>query len=349
LTVKPCGSSVPGVFIESRLAMIPADAALKMFRGSYALYWRERGQPRRRSLGTASFAQARQKAAALSQQAVEAHKPAVTFGEVWSAYRASLGDRPAAVTMQFEAKAVLPFFGGKLVVEIDEALCRAYIAERREAGRKDGTILTELNRVSAALGHAVKHRTIDAKPHLAFPSAPPPRDVHLTKAEAAKLLDAISAKHLRLFVILALTTGARSEALLRLTWDRVDVAGRRINFAEGAVRKLKGRAIVPLNDRCVEALILGESSAKCPNVISFRDSPVKSVKRGLARAAAAAGLPRVGPHLLRHSAAVWMAEANVPMTQIAQFLGHANSRVTERVYARFSPAYLAGAAAALEF
>jgi integrase len=37
------------------------------------------------------------------------------------------------------------------------------------------------------------------------------------------------------------------------------------------------------------------------------------------------------------------------MTQIAQFLGHANSRVTERVYARFSPAYLAGAAAALEF
>ncbi len=37
------------------------------------------------------------------------------------------------------------------------------------------------------------------------------------------------------------------------------------------------------------------------------------------------------------------------MSEIAQMLGHSDSRVTEKVYARFSPTYLRGAAAALEF
>jgi integrase len=48
-----------------------------------------------------------------------------------------------------------------------------------------------------------------------------------------------------------------------------------------------------------------------------------------------------------HTAAVWMAEAGVPIPEIAQYLGHSNSRTTERVYARYSPGYLQGAARAL--
>jgi len=36
------------------------------------------------------------------------------------------------------------------------------------------------------------------------------------------------------------------------------------------------------------------------------------------------------------------------MAEIAQFLGHKDSRITERVYARFSPTYLRGAASMLE-
>ena len=32
-----------------------------------------------------------------------------------------------------------------------------------------------------------------------------------------------------------------------------------------------------------------------------------------------------------------MAEAGVPMSVIAQYLGHSDSRLTERVYAQYSP------------
>ncbi|MGA2495684.1 MAG: site-specific integrase [Roseiarcus sp.] len=328
--------------------MAAEAAEIVKFRGKYALYWRENGQPRRRSLGTADPAEARQKAAELSQQAADVRRPLVTFEELWEAYRLHLGDRPAARTMRFEAKAVLPHFGDLLAAEINEATCHAYMAKRREEGRKDGAILTELNRVSAALGHGLKHRLIERKPILAFPRAPEPRDIYLTKEQARHFLETVKAPHLRLFVILALVTGARSEAILRLTWDRVDIAGRRIDFRENVGHRPKGRAVVPLNDRAIETLILSKA-ADCDHVISYHGAPVRSVKKGLARAAAAAGLPGVGPHAFRHSAARWMAESNVAMSQIAQFLGHSSTRVTEKVYARFSPAYLAGAAAALEF
>ena len=53
------------------------------------------------------------------------------------------------------------------------------------------------------------------------------------------------------------------------------------------------------------------------------------------------------PHMLRHSAAVWMAEARTPMEEIAAYLGHKNPLITARVYARFHPDYLRRGAKAL--
>jgi hypothetical protein len=75
---------------------------------------------------------------------------------------------------------------------------------------------------------------------------------------------------------------------------------------------------------------------------------VGSVKKGLATASKKAKLKKVSPHMLRHSAAVRMAEDGVPMEEIASYLGHSDVNVTRKVYARFSPDHLRGAAAALE-
>jgi integrase len=44
-----------------------------------------------------------------------------------------------------------------------------------------------------------------------------------------------------------------------------------------------------------------------------------------------------------------MAEADVPMEQIAQYLGHTSTRVTFATYARFSPRFMAPAAKALDW
>jgi integrase len=44
-----------------------------------------------------------------------------------------------------------------------------------------------------------------------------------------------------------------------------------------------------------------------------------------------------------------MAEACVTMDEIAQYLGHSDSRITASIYARYSPEHLRKAASALEF
>jgi integrase len=81
-------------------------------------------------------------------------------------------------------------------------------------------------------------------------------------------------------------------------------------------------------------------------VVEHGRERVASIRNGFAAAARRAKL-KATPHMMRHSAAVWMAEANTPFSQIAQFLGHTDSRITERVYGRFSPSFLANAAEAL--
>jgi len=83
-------------------------------------------------------------------------------------------------------------------------------------------------------------------------------------------------------------------------------------------------------------------------VVEWNGKPVKSIKTGLQAAGRRCGLPWVTAHIFRHSAASWMAEAGIGMDRIAAFLGHSDSRITSRVYAKFSPDYLRDAAEALE-
>ena len=95
-------------------------------------------------------------------------------------------------------------------------------------------------------------------------------------------------------------------------------------------------------------MIEAKAGARTRFVIEWARQPVKKVRRGITAAAHRAGIVGVTPHVLRHTAAVWMAEAGRAMSEIAQYLGHADSRITERVYARYSPNHLRKAADALE-
>jgi integrase len=154
--------------------------------------------------------------------------------------------------------------------------------------------------------------------------------------------------HLHLFVILAYSTAGRASAILELTWDRVDFTRGEIRLGLGE-RRTKGRATVPMTDSARVALDEARRGAVTDHVIEYGGRRVLSVKRAFKAAVARAGLPpSTSPHILRHSAAVHMAESGVSMAEIAQYLGHSSEAVTYRVYARFSPSYLRKAASALE-
>jgi integrase len=109
----------------------------------------------------------------------------------------------------------------------------------------------------------------------------------------------------------------------------------------------KKRAIVPIAGRLVPFLTEARKMATCRYVIEHGSAQVASVKTGTRGAARRAGLPGVTLHILRHTAATWMAMAGIPMAEIARVLGHSDSRITERVYAKHSPEYLRRAIDAL--
>lgn len=319
---------------------------LRLYRGTYCVAWREPGGTRRASLRTADLAEARRRfvdwqAAAKRAQIVSGGG---TASDIVKAYLQDKRDRASHATMENAWKALEPTFGHLRPDQIDRALSRVYVAQRRRQGRSDATICRELGTLRAAL----KWHDSRTPSKVELPSPPPPREYHLTKAEWRKFREAAaSLPHLQLFAILAYTTAARKQALLELTWDRIDFARGRINLGRAAT-KHKGRAVVPMNQAARAALESAKRGALTDFVIEWGGHPVGDIKKAFATAARRAGLDDLTPHVLRHTAAVHMAEAGVHMDQIAQYLGHSGTKVTEKVYARFSPDFLQGAASALD-
>lgn len=327
------------------------DIRAKLYRGVwYAIWSDERGATRRASLRCKDHEEAERRLIDFRKHF--AAPPGALVGDIVGAYLNDKDGKIADISRLRGAWAkAKPTFGHLRPDQITRELCGDYVAGRRQLGEgkrgrtlSDGTILKELNVVRQALNwRGVKGAVFEA------PSQPPPRDRHLTRAEFQKLLDACSAPHVRLFVILALSTAARKGALLQLTWDRVDFDRRQIRLAVVGERNRKGRAIVPMTDRLFAELETAFAARQTPYVIEYAGGRVDNIKKGFAAAVARAKLGDVVPHDLRHSAAVWMAEGGVPMDEIAQFLGHSDPRITYRVYARFSPSYLKKAASTLEF
>jgi integrase len=273
-----------------------------------------------------------------------------TVADLWKAYTHAKEGKAVLVTMKYTWKAIAERFG-KLEgerVHVDD--CRAHVKARREAGIADGTIHTELGHLRMVLTWAVKERLIDHAPSIERPAKPEPADYYITRHEAKKLWDSAKTPHIKLAIRLLLATGARVAAALELTWDRVDMQRQIISLKNPFDRvQRKGRATVPINGQLLEELVEAKKAAITPFVIEWAGEPVKSIKKGLKSAAKAAGLPDVSPHVLRHSAAVWMAEDGHRMTEIAQFLGHRDSRITERTYSRYSPDHLRRLATSTEF
>jgi integrase len=228
---------------------------------------------------------------------------------------------------------------------INKADCLAYRAARQAQGRADSTIRTELEYLRAC----INHRYGKGNNSVWLPPASKPRAHYLTKGELEVLLDVVESPHVRLFIVLAITTGARMTALLELKWDMVDFAHGTLDLnPAGRVITNKHRVVVPINQRARLELEIAYAGRLSPFVIEYGGRPIASIKKAIRAAAARANL-QCSPHVFRHSAGVWMAQANIPMQKIAQYLGHTTTRVTERVYARYSPTFQRDAAEALEF
>lgn len=265
----------------------------------------------------------------------------MTVKSVWDAYRKHKEGRRIADNMVFSGKPILEAFGELNPNDITVLMCREYAKARKAKGRKPGTIWTELNHLRIAMSWAAKSRYIPDAIFIELPKKPAPKDRRLSKHEASKLIAAAEPEHIKVAIVLMIGTAARKGAVLDLTWDRVDFKRGLITYADAADDGLrKGRATVRMNNMVRNALLKAKPAATSEYVVEWAGDKVGSIKRGFAASVKRAGLTGVTPHVLRHTAASFMAEAGRPMAEIAAVLGHSDSAITERVYAKFNPAYL---------
>jgi integrase len=103
-----------------------------------------------------------------------------------------------------------------------------------------------------------------------------------------------------------------------------------------------------MNQNALESLASAYEARLSDHVIEYGGEKITTVKKAFQRLAKKTNIT-VSPHVLRHSSAVWMAQAGVPMSKIAQFLGHTKTAVTETYYARYSPTYMRDASEATNF
>lgn len=305
------------------------------------------GKRHRNTLGTDNKVAAQ---AAIDKLNAESERaPGQTVQTLWDAYREEKKGRRIAESMITTWKALKGTFAEREAVTIGDETCQEYIDTRRKIGRADGTIWTELNHLRIVMGWAEKRSRILKAPYIGMPPKPAPKDRWLTRDEVTRLKNNATAPHVRLFILLAIATGGRKEALLSLKWDQVDFERRIIHLDDmEAVHKRKGRASVPMNKTIHAALLEARRAAESQFVIEWAGDRVKSVKRSLAKTAEKAHIEGVTAHVFRHSAARWQAEAGIPMSEIAQYLGHSDDRITQRVYAKYSPSALKKAASVLD-
>jgi len=256
-----------------------------------------------------------------------------------------------------------PFFGDLKPVDINMPVTvdgeertypHKYAWERSRQGIRRATIVHELNILRTGLNWAAKPgRNLIQPVAVWLPRRAKPRNTKMTMEQLMRLLEECRAPHLRLFVILAISTGARKAAILDLTWDQVDLQRRVIDFRIDNDQDdildsggKKGRAVVDMGQIAFEALSIAKRWRQTSHVIEYNGKPVKDVHGALKRAMRRAGIDGkfFGAHAIRHSIATLIADSGVDMRRIQRLLGHENFETTDRVYAGHSRGYLSDVA-----
>jgi integrase len=154
----------------------------------------------------------------------------------------------------------------------------------------------------------------------------------------------------KVFVALALFTGARKGSILSLTWDRVNLQTGMVDFQEpGRALTKKRRAIVPIVATLRVVLEEAKRMARSDYVVEYNGQPVPNGLRwSFHRLCQRAGLSWTPtPHHIKHSVASWFAMDKVPIDQAADWLA-TDPTTLRRVYRKFDPAYLRSVGGALD-
>ncbi len=373
----------------TRLRLSSPKYALRQdARGWFVVRWTDpkTGKTKNKALGTKDKTEAESRfGAAVSLLQTPTPLAAVRIGPVIDAYLEAKPQEKVAL------RPIKERLGYLEPVKLNDAVARSYADWRQFQDVSDGAIIRELAMLRAALRWGTRnnlgYKLADIGAFTMPVSRPPPRDRWLTREECRRLVyeGCKDTLHLRLFVRIALAVGARREAILQLTWDRVTwpdgdrmqadqsstpatwplrwvtdddlgIEYERLmepvifNFGRDIGKKRRVRH-VPSGDNAglYRDLVAAKALAKTEHVIEWDGKPIADIKTALNRAYRRANIPDAsGSHLLRHTCCTLLVMSGLSYVQVGKIVG-ASADMIEKVYGHHSKEFLESAGGATAF
>lgn len=243
--------------------------------------------------------------------------------------------------------------------------------------RKPATIARVRATLTSAFRTAVLDELIARNPATGVPLPEQPHDLEApqtiqvwTPQQIGAFLATVGADPLFALLHVAAHTGARRGEILGLTWADVDLTAgqvtirRTVSHRKGEVRvgrpKTKaGERVIALDagtvdvlrrhriDHAAERLAWAGARNDGDRVFCWPDGrPIRGdyLTRRFEALAAAAGLPVIRFHDLRHTHASAALAAGVPIKVVSDRLGHSTTKITEDIYQHVVPQLAADAA-----
>jgi integrase len=270
----------------------------------------------------------------------------------------------------YRCRYLLEWWGAQPVTTIKRSTCQDYIkwrvAQIGKSGRKISiaTARKDLETLGAALRYYHAENALDTLPVVTLPPKSPPREEWLTRAQVAALIRSArrhNLNHVARFILIAVYTGTRTTAILKLSWlpstdggwfdlDNGVLYRRGRNTRQTTKRQPPAR----LHERLLPHLRRWRSAdlaVGIRQVIHWRGEPVGKLRRSWDRvrdeSRAEAGIDfHFTRHTLRHTAATWIMQAGVTPWEAAGYLGM-SAETLERVYGHHSPHHQKAAASAV--
>ena len=258
------------------------------------------------------------------------------------------------VRIGYAIQALVPVLGALMLSSINGGVTRLY---ERTRNRKSSTVRKELGVLQAAINFCYAEGYLTAPVKVKLPPKSPPRDRWLTRDEAAKLLWAAwrnpKSKHLSRFILIALYTGTRSEAILSLQF-MPNTPGGYVDTERGMMHR-RGMGKAETKKRTPSIHIPRQLLAHLRRwerdgsrfVVHVRGNRVGHVKSAWSTALEASGIPYCTRHDLRHTAITWAMQHGAAKWDAAGYFG-VSLDVLEQVYGHHHPDHMRSAVMAME-
>lgn len=210
-------------------------------------------------------------------------------------------------------------------------------------GWAHSTVDRMMRTVRAILKAAHRWRCLENVPAIPMYGESDAEPRFLTAPEFKRLRNHLPT-HLELAARFAVLTLLRMRAQSYLTWDRIDMKGRR-GWVPGRQMKVKGTFGFPLSEEATK--ILKRCRALHPKgerVFQYEGRPIDNFHtKAFKKAAKAAGVEWLRWHDLRHTGASWAVQSGVPLTELMVLGGWKSYRSVLR-YAHLAPSNAVNAA-----